>query len=151
MSLLPGFWTLPEVSTRSPVSTARSIGTIHQKLCSQVLAKLKPGGRFVLGVPNCVNLRKRLTAPLGSGKWSSIADWYEEPIFRGHVREPDVDDLLYIARDMGLVGVRVKGGNWLGISSPRRSVKIATRLIDYPLRLMPAFCANLYLVGHKPR
>ena len=120
-------------------------------LFAQVTAKLKPGGLFVLGVPNCVNLRKRLTVPLGSGKWSSMVDWYEEPIFRGHVREPDVDDLLYIARDMGLVDVRIKGRNWIGISSPRLPIRVATRLIDYPLRLMPTFCANLYLIGHKPR
>jgi SAM-dependent methyltransferase len=120
-------------------------------LFAQVVAKLKPGGLFVLGVPNCVNLRKRLTVPLGFGKWSSMADWYEESMFRGHVREPDVDDLLYIARDMGLVEVCVKGRNWVGISSPRRPVRIATRLIDYPLRLMPTFCANLYLTGHRPR
>jgi 2-polyprenyl-3-methyl-5-hydroxy-6-metoxy-1,4-benzoquinol methylase len=120
-------------------------------LFTQVVAKLKPGGRFILGVPNCVNLRKRLTVPLGSGKWSSMADWYEESIFRGHVREPDVDDLLYIARDMGLVGVRVKGRNWVGIASPRLPIRITTRLIDYPLRLMPTFCADLYLIGHKPQ
>lgn len=33
-------------------------------LFAQVREKLKPGGRFVLGVPNCVNLRKRITVPL---------------------------------------------------------------------------------------
>jgi SAM-dependent methyltransferase len=33
---------------------------------------LKPGGRFVLGVPNCVNARKRFSVPLGIGKWSSM-------------------------------------------------------------------------------
>ena len=43
----------------------------------------------MVGVPNCVNLRKRLTVPLGRGKWSPMADWYEQPSFRGHVREPD--------------------------------------------------------------
>src|SRR5262245_60919333 len=31
---------------------------------------LKPGGRFVLGVPNSVNVCKRLSVPLGIGKWS---------------------------------------------------------------------------------
>ena len=35
-------------------------------------AALRPGGIFVLGGPNCVNLRKRPTVPLGRGKWSSM-------------------------------------------------------------------------------
>jgi 2-polyprenyl-3-methyl-5-hydroxy-6-metoxy-1,4-benzoquinol methylase len=51
---------------------------------------LNPGGRFVLGAPNCVNVRKRFSVPLGIGKWSSMEDWYEEPEFRGHVREADL-------------------------------------------------------------
>jgi hypothetical protein len=59
-----------------------------------------------------VRIRKRLTVPFGSGKWSSMADWYEDPIFRGHVREPDVDDLFYIAREVGLVDVYIKGRHW---------------------------------------
>jgi len=36
-----------------------------KKLFAEVIDKLKPGGIFVLGVPNCVNLRKRLTVPFG--------------------------------------------------------------------------------------
>ena len=54
----------------------------------QVLARLKPGGVFILSGPNSVNLRKRITVPLGKGNWSQMRDWYEEPVFRGHVREP---------------------------------------------------------------
>jgi SAM-dependent methyltransferase len=71
-----------------------------KRLFAEVRRALVPGGLFVLGVPNCVNLRKRITVPLGWGKWSSMADWYEREVFRGHVREADVSDLLYIARDI---------------------------------------------------
>ena len=39
-----------------------------------------------------------------------MAHWYEPELFRGHVREPDVDDLRYIARDMGLEDVVVAKG-----------------------------------------
>ena len=74
-------------------------------------------GLFVLGVPNRVNLRKRVFVPFGYGKWSSMKDWYESPVFRGHVREPDVDDLRYIARDLHLRDWQVFGRNWLGYSS----------------------------------
>src|SRR5262249_14458229 len=52
-----------------------------KKLLSEVMRVLKHSGYFILGVPNCVNLRKRLTVPLGIGKWSQMEDWYEQPIF----------------------------------------------------------------------
>src|SRR5205814_1770349 len=66
-----------------------------KRLFQQLLAALKPNGIFVLGVPNCVNLRKRVTVPFGRGKWSRMEEWYEVETFRGHVREPDIDDLRY--------------------------------------------------------
>lgn len=108
---------------------------------------LKPGGRLVLGVPNCVNLRKRITVPLGRGKWSSMHDWYEQPTFRGHVREPDCDDLRYIARDIGLRDVKIVGQNWIGHLSSSKAIRVATKIIDRPLRLFPSLCADLYLTG----
>src|SRR5215469_5613265 len=78
---------------------------------------LQPAGRFVLAVPNCVNLRKRIAVPFGIGKWSDMSEWYEQPVFRSHVREPDVDDLLYVAKDMSLRDPRILGRNWAAYSS----------------------------------
>jgi SAM-dependent methyltransferase len=111
---------------------------------------LKPGGRFILGVPNCVNIRKRLSVPLGMGKWSSMEDWYEEPVFRGHVREPDAADLRYIALDMGLQDVQILGRNWLGYGSRSGFVRLGTLLADRPLRMFPSLCTDLYMTGHSP-
>jgi len=74
-----------------------------KSLFQQLLLSLKPGGSFILGVPNCVDLWKRITVPLGRAKWSSINDWYEREVFGGHVREANVADLRYIARDLSLV------------------------------------------------
>jgi 2-polyprenyl-3-methyl-5-hydroxy-6-metoxy-1,4-benzoquinol methylase len=108
---------------------------------------LKSGGRFVLGVPNCVNLRKRITVPFGIGKWTQMRDWYEEPVFRSHVREPDVDDLLYIARDMSLKEIHIVGRNWLGYESPYGVVRWGTHIADLPLRLFPKLCSDIYLTG----
>jgi SAM-dependent methyltransferase len=108
---------------------------------------LKPGGRFVLGVPNCVNLRKRITIPLGVGKWSQMSDWYKQPVFRGHVREPDVDDLLYIAKDMSLKEVQIVGRNWLGFRSRFRISRWGTRIADVPLQQFPSLCSDIYLTG----
>ena len=103
-------------------------------LFAEVAAALTPGGMFLLGVPNCVNLRKRITALFGRAKWSGMAEWYEQERFRGHVREPDVDDLHYIARDMGLERVEILGANWAGMISPSAATRAATRVLDRPLR-----------------
>lgn len=109
---------------------------------------LKPGGRLIIGVPNCVNLRKRITIPLGKGKWSPMSEWYEEANFRGHVREPDVGDLRYIARDIGLKDLQIAGRNWLGYRSRFGFVRALTPIADVPLRLFPTLCSDIYMAGH---
>lgn len=118
-----------------------------KKMFHQAVDSLRPGGWFILGVPNCVNLRKRITVPLGYGKWSQMKYWYEAEVFRGHVREPDVEDLRYIAKDMGLTEVKVLGRNWLGYS--RRSIRKIMPLIDLMIRPWPTLCADIYLMARK--
>ena len=61
-----------------------------KKLFHEVMAKLKKGGIFILSSPNCHNLRKRISVPLGYGKWSSMEGWYEEEKFRGQ----GINDLI---------------------------------------------------------
>ena len=122
----------------------------QERLFHDALEKLKAGGVFIVGVPNCVNIRKRITVPVGIGKWSAMHDWYEADRFRGHVRELDVNDLLYIANDMGLRDVRVLGRNWLGYSATNPVIRLAARFLDYPLRVRPQLCSDVYLIGRKP-
>lgn len=121
-----------------------------KRLFREVAEKLRPGGVCVLGAPNCVNLRKRITVPLGAGKWSKMQEWYEADCFRGHVREPDVDDLIYMAHDIGLLDIKILGRNWLGYHSANPVIRVATQLMDYPLRLRPSLCSDIYLVGKSP-
>jgi 2-polyprenyl-3-methyl-5-hydroxy-6-metoxy-1,4-benzoquinol methylase len=144
---------LPDISGHFDViTTFDSMEHWHhspKRLFREVAEKLRPGGAFVLGVPNCVNMRKRLTVPFGAGKWSGMRDWYEADRFRGHVREPDVSDLIYIARDMGLVDVKIHGRNWLGCYSANPAIRLATKIMDYPLRLKPSLCSDICLVARK--
>ena len=119
-----------------------------KKVFHEIVRALKPGGRFVLGGPNCVNLRKRFTTLVGKTRWTSMDDWYEQPVFRGHVREPSVPDLWYIARDMGLVRVQTLGENFAGMVSPR--LGFVTALLNPLLKARPSLCSEIYLVGHKP-
>lgn len=121
-----------------------------RRLLHEVREALVPGGLLLIGVPNCVNLRKRISVPLGRGKWSRMADWYETKRFRGHVREPDVDDLRYVARDLGLGQVEILGRNWAGYLNASPWIRRATPVADRLLQLRPSLCSDLYLIGRKP-
>jgi 2-polyprenyl-3-methyl-5-hydroxy-6-metoxy-1,4-benzoquinol methylase len=112
---------------------------------------LKPGGKLVLSLPNCVDYARRLLIPLGQGKWSPMSEWYDQQVFRSHVRELDVEDMEYMSRDLGLVTARVIGRNWGHISHPSRAVRTIGGMLDPVLRLIPSLCNTLYLIGRKPK
>ncbi len=116
---------------------------------SEALRVLKPGGRVFFSAPNAVNLRKRLTVPLGFSNWSRFDDWFYPDRFRGHVREPILSDLLRLVDEIGFVRPVVWGRNWSGYcgSGDRRWL---TGVIDPFLRLRPSLCANLYVLAAKP-
>lgn len=108
---------------------------------------LRAGGLFVLATPNCANLRKRVQMPFGKVQWSSMDDWYESVTFRGHVREPAVDDLRYIADDLGLVDVELLGRNWSGYRGAAAVRRCATLVCDRVLQRFPTLCSDIYLIG----
>ena len=120
-----------------------------RKLFHQVMQALRPGGLFMIGAPNCNDIAKRITVPLGLAEWSPFEFWYHEPVFRSHVREPSVADFYKIAADLALTQVRVWGtcdsfelsGRWL--------VRSLGKILSYPLSLRPSLCTEIYLAGHK--
>lgn len=118
-------------------------------LFKHIWQTLTPGGVLWIGVPNAVNLRKRITVPFGVGSWSQMRDWYEQETFRGHVREPVVADLHYIAKDVGARRHEVIGRNWLGYRHPSSFVRAITPIIDAPMRVFPGLCSDIYLIAHK--
>ena len=115
----------------------------------EMMEVLKPGGLMVIGVPNAVNVRKRITVPLGRNNWSHMSEWYDKPRFFSHVREPVVADLFYIARDLDLADAEVLGRSWSGYFNPDALVRGLTTMVDHVLRLRPSLCSDLYLVGRK--
>lgn len=116
-----------------------------RRLFHRLKKALAPDGVFIIGVPNCNNLRKRVATLLGRGQWSAIQNWYEPEIFRGHVREPSISDLRYICQDLDLSILAITGRNWLGhISYPR-----LTKVADALLRARPGLCSDLYVVARK--
>jgi SAM-dependent methyltransferase len=141
-----------EPETFDAITTFDSIEHWHhspRRLLRQLEAALRPGGTLVIGAPNRVNLRKRLTTLLGINDWSPFDEWYFPDRFRGHVREPTVDELHRIAADLNLDHVEILGRNWLGLTHRRRGVRVMSRLVDRPLRRAPALCSDIYVVGAR--
>jgi len=109
---------------------------------------LKPGGTLLLSGPNAVNLRKRLSVPLGRSNWSHFEDWYYPEQFRGHVREPVLADLVRLVRELGFEKQAVWGRNWAGY--PAAGLRRAPAwLIDHTLRPFPTLCSDLYVLARK--
>ena len=102
-----------------------------------------------IGVPNCVRLRKRLTVPFGFGKWSDFNSYYYQDVFRGHVREYDIDDLKKIAEDLGFENYKIIGRNWSGLESSNSILRAITKFSDLILRFFPCLCDSIYLIAKK--
>ena len=143
------------LNSLEPVDVFTSFDSIEhwhdspKRALHEMMGVLKPGGAMVIGVPNAVNVRKRITVPLGRNNWSHMSEWYDKPRFFSHVREPVVADLVYIARDLDLEGVEILGRNWSGYFSHSAFVRGLTTVADHVLRLRPSLCSDLYLVGRK--
>jgi SAM-dependent methyltransferase len=120
-------------------------------LFSEMMAALRPGGVFAIAGPNAVNLRKRISVPLGTASWTPIVDWYEGDPFRGHVREPTVPDFRYIANDLKLERTAISGRNFLGRASVKPGRRQIAAVVDRAITPFPSLCSDLYLVGEKRR
>jgi SAM-dependent methyltransferase len=107
---------------------------------------LKSRGLFIIGAPNAVNLFKRLRVPLGKNIFANLEEWYLHKQFIGHVREPIVSDLLYIAKDLNITVLHILGRNWLGAEKMPKHIFV---ILDSMLRMFPTLCSNIYLIGMK--
>jgi len=128
-----------------------------KQLFKEITRVLKPGGLVFLATPNAANLRKRITVPLGMNNWSGLDEWYEEePVFRGHVREPILADLRNICERNGLIVSAQYGRNFIGRDSlvlswmPRPIRHGIGALTQSVLRFFPTLCSDIHVVGRKP-
>lgn len=128
-----------------------------KKLFAEIFRVLKPGGYLFLATPNAANIRKRFTVLAGQNNWSPLSEWYhEEPLFRGHVREPIVRDLQQICGWTGLNVVGTYGRNFIGRDShalawiPRPIRHALAAGSQGVLQIFPTLCSDIHVVGQKP-
>jgi len=120
-----------------------------KKLLFRISKILKNKGLFILCAPNSNNIKKRIECFFGFYTWSNLNDYFYSNTFRGHVREPNVSDLIFFTKYMKLKIVNIYGRNWQGLSSENRFIRIITIIFDKFLRLFPSLCSDIYIVAKK--
>ena len=119
-----------------------------KRMLHSMLEHTRPGGLFVLSVPNAADLMKRIEMLLGRAQWSPMEEWYEASEFRGHVREPLIADLHYIASDLGLRDYRIVGRTFIWRESG--FAKLAMEAVAHLIQLRPSLNSELFLIARTP-
>lgn len=78
-------------------------------LMEAALGRLKSGGVIIITVPSAVNLRKRLDVLRGRTNYPPYKQFFDAPVWRGHVREYAKDDLRQLANFMNLEILELRG------------------------------------------
>ncbi len=126
-----------------------------KKLFSEIRRVLRPGGYLFIATPNVVNLRKRIHVLLGRTNLSELTEWYDEPVFRGHVREPTVGDLHTLMSWNEFEIVSTFGRNFIGEDSIvltrsfGRLAGLVAKISEPVLKRFPTLCSDIHVVGRK--
>ena len=114
---------------------------------------LKPRGHLLLVTPNAVNLRKRLAVICGRTNHAPLTSWYEEVVWRGHVREPVVRDLQQLLEWNDFELLATTGRNFIGRQSialkslPPVVSKTLGGLSEPILKFFPSLCSDIHVLG----
>jgi SAM-dependent methyltransferase len=116
---------------------------------------IKSGGYLLLVTPNAVNLRKRIAVVMGKSNLPTLDQWYNEPTFRGHVREPVIGDLCRLLEWNKFVVREIAGRNFIGRCSeqlaflPKWMRYFLARNSERFLKYLPSLCSDLHVLGQK--
>jgi 2-polyprenyl-3-methyl-5-hydroxy-6-metoxy-1,4-benzoquinol methylase len=111
------------------------------------LPLLKPGGRVVFGVPNAVNIYKRLKVLFGKTNHPDYHKFYYQGTpWYGHIREYTTGDWRMLAGFLKLQDAQIRGYNW-NLHTSKKMPRALVDPIDRLLRLFPSLCTDVYLIA----
>ena len=126
-----------------------------RRLFAEIRRALRPQGYLVLATLNAVNLRKRAYAVLGLNPAPDLRSWYDQDVYRGHVREPSIRDLHWLMSANGFRVLSTYGRNFFGQDSvalsflPHNVRRILAKGSESVLRYFPSLCSDIHVVGQR--
>jgi len=109
--------------------------SVPKRLLREVHALLKPGGLFVMEVPNSVALYKRLRVLCGLSNYYRMEHFFRDEDYRGHVREYTKSEIEYMLTTTGFLPVEIRGVNqarrpWFESHGPEFATRPVMRVYD---------------------
>lgn len=133
--------------TISCIACVEHLHSSPRPLLRDIARVLKPGGHLLLGGPNAVNLRKRLSVLIGRSNLPPIEQFWSDgdPTWYGHVREPTMPEMHWMVEACGLTVVAAFGRNFIG----EEKYGLTASLLDPALRRIPSLCSDIYVLAEK--
>jgi SAM-dependent methyltransferase len=113
------------------------------------LSLLRPGGKVVFGVPNSVNIYKRIKVLFGKTNHPQFDKfYYHGSPWYGHVREYSCGDWKMLAGFLNLKDIHIRGYNW-NLFTSKKFPRVLVGPVDRMLRLFPSLCTDTCLIGRR--
>lgn len=118
-----------------------------QYLLNEACRCIKKGGILLITVPNAVNIRKRLFVIAGKTNYPPFEEYFwNEGIWRGHIREYVKDDLLQLAKFMKLNIIQINSSDYM-LNSVSKLIKPIFKAITY---FAPGWKDSWLMICKKP-
>lgn len=115
-------------------------------IMSGMYKALRPGGHFILSVPNIGSLLKRIKLLAGYSPLPRFERYYNNGNpFTGHRRELTPAEACWMVEEAGLKVEKCFGSNLLGANKPRR----LTRFIRI-FQIFPSLMSYFFIIARKP-
>jgi 2-polyprenyl-3-methyl-5-hydroxy-6-metoxy-1,4-benzoquinol methylase len=85
--------------------------SVPKRLLRAIHELLRPGGVFIMEVPNSVALYKRVRVLCGRSNYFRMEHFFGDDDYRGHVREYTRSEVVYMIEQTGFTPLDVRGVN----------------------------------------
>ena len=133
--------------------------SVPKRLLHEIHALLKPGGLFVMEVPNSVALYKRVRVLCGLSNYYRMEHFFRDEDYRGHVREYTKSEIAYMLTATGFDPLEIRGVNqarrpWFESHAPHFAARPVMRVYDAVAGLRDSwkdhFCCLARKTGESP-
>ena len=128
--------------------------SVPKRLLRAIHELLKPGGLFVMEVPNSVVLYKRLRVVSGLSNYFRIEQFFRDEDYRGHVREYTKSEIRYMLEETGFTPIEIRGVNqahrpWFESHAPQFAASPVLRLYSVIAGLRDSWMDHFCCLARK--